>query len=184
MTTIYEKAPAECRDICDRMMKQYHGELTDFGVTVDLLLATMKVEENFKPGSVTLKLRGYPVAAYIKINPYKLRVQGHADAEMVIDGDRWPDMSDEQKDALMDHELEHLLLKKNKDGEVQFDDLDRPKLTMALHSHQFGWFDSIARRHGGNSFEVQQYTEFKCSMPRLWEREQPAQEQPAQESAA
>lgn len=173
MATIYERAPQECWEVCKRMMKQYHSELVDFGVTVDILLAMMKVEDNFKPGAVTLKLRGYPVAAYVKVNPYKLRVQGHADAEIVIDGDQWPHMTDAIKDALIDHELEHLVLKKNKEGEVQFDDLDRPKITLALHSHQFGWFDSIARRHGISSFEVQQYENFRSKQPQLWQNIEP-----------
>jgi hypothetical protein len=48
------------------------------------------------------------------------------------------------------------------------DDLDRPKLRVRKHDHQFGWFDSIARRHGPASFEVQQYRKFNESHRQLW----------------
>jgi hypothetical protein len=37
-----------------------------------------------------------------------------------------------------------------------FDALDRPKLAMRKHDHQFGWFDEVAQRHGEASPEVRQ----------------------------
>lgn len=169
MSTIYERAPAECWEICAKMMSLYHTELEEFGVTIDLLFATMR-PDSVKPGAVTLKLHGYQVAAYVKANPYKLRVQGHADAEIVIDGDRWHEWTDNMKLALMDHELEHIGLKKNKDGEQMYDDLSRPKLFTVPHDHQFGWFDSIARRHGAASFEQIQFNDFASLQPHLWSK--------------
>jgi hypothetical protein len=56
---------------------------------------------------------------------------------------------------LIDHELTHLAKK----GTI-FDPLDRPKLSMRLHDHQFGWFDQIAKRHGRASIEVKQVRAF------------------------
>ena len=56
---------------------------------------------------------------------------------------------------MIDHELTHLAKK----GTI-FDPLDRPKLSMRLHDHQFGWFDQIAKRHGRASIEVKQVRAF------------------------
>ncbi len=167
---LYQRASAECYDICNRMLEKYHGPLRDAGVTVDLLFATPKpaADGEIEPDAVALKHHGYQVAALCKQNAYKLRVQGHADAEIVVDGERWPAWSEEEREALIDHELEHLELKADRDGNVIRDDLDRPKLRIRLHDHEFGWFDSVARRHGKHSFEVQQYETFREAHRQLW----------------
>lgn len=167
---IYERAPVECQDIGARMMDKYHGELRDAGVTIDYLFAKKKPDSNgeIDPEVHALKLHGYPVAAMVRANSYKNRVLGHSDAEIIIDGDRWDEWSAEEKDALIDHEIEHLELKTDKDGLLRRDDLDRPMLRVKLHDHEFGWFDSIARRHGKHSFEVQQYEKFREAHRQTW----------------
>jgi hypothetical protein len=162
---IYSEAPAACAQIAERMMRKFHSELADAGVTLDFLFAMADPE---KDQVHALKLHGYACNAIVKVVPYKLRVQGHADAEIVIDGDQWPAWSDEEKDALIDHEIEHLELKRDKEGRVINDDIDRPKMSLRLHDHEFGWFDSIARRHGQASFEVQQYERFKEAHRQTW----------------
>lgn len=167
---LYEKALAECHAIRDRMLEKYHGGLHDAQVTIDLLFAKKRPDDSgeINPEGHALKLHGYPVAAMVKVNSYKARVQGHADAEIIIDGDRWHEWSQAEQDALIDHEIEHLELKTDKDGNVRRDDLDRPKLRVRLHDHEFGWFDSIARRHGKHSFEVQQFEKFREAHRQTW----------------
>ena len=59
-------------------------------------------------------------------------------------------------DAVLDHELSHLELVTDGYGNVKHDDLERPRLRIALHDWQFGWFDAVARRHGSDATEVQQ----------------------------
>ena len=81
---IYEKVPPEVREVCDRMLEKYHGPLKDAGVTIDLLFAKTDPE---KDEAVALKLHGYRANAIVKVIPYKLRVQGHGDAEIIVDGD-------------------------------------------------------------------------------------------------
>jgi hypothetical protein len=152
------------------MLERYHGPLRDSGVTVDVLFAKPKPagDGTIEADAVALKHHGYQVAGLCKVNSYKLRVQKHADAEIVLDGERWPTWSDDEKDALIDHELEHLELKTDKQGNVVRDDVGRPKLRIRLHDHEFGWFDSVARRHGKHSFEVQQYEQFREAHRQLW----------------
>lgn len=157
---IYEKAPAEAVEMVARMMERYHGPLRDAGVTVNLLFAHAKEDENEDKSAPALKLRGVQVAALVSIHNYKQRVQGLADAEIIFDGDRWDEWSPATKEALCDHELEHLTLVTDKDGNVKRDDIERPRLRMRLHDHEFGWFDAIARRHGNSAFEVQQAKQF------------------------
>lgn len=162
--TIYDKAPADVGKILGRMMKAHHADLEKHGVTVDLLAALADPESD----EPALKFHGYQCAAIVKVNAYKLRVQGHADAEIVIDGERWDEWSDAEKAAIIDHELEHLDLVVGKKGDVKLDKADRPKLRCKLHDHQFGWFDAIARRHKQHSIEVKQYEDFQLRRRQLW----------------
>jgi hypothetical protein len=156
------KAPAEVAELVNDLMERYHGPLHQHGVTVDLMMAFVRKDDNgdAAPEACAVKQHGYRVAACIRINSYKLRVQGHGDAEITLDGDRWDEWSDDEKEAILDHELEHLDLKFDPDGLLLRDDLDRPRLKLRTHDHQFGWFDSIARRHGPASLEVQQARKF------------------------
>src|SRR5581483_7031910 len=160
MGVIYTVAPKAVDKIVAAMMKQYHGPLESAGVTVGCLFASAPTDENGEKTGPAVKLHGYQCAAVVRIVGIKDRAKGISDVEIVIDGDRWDEWSDEEKDALIDHELEHVELVTDGEGAAKRDDLDRPKLRLRKHDRQFGWFDSIARRHGRHSFEVQQATEF------------------------
>ena len=161
MPTTYQKANIEVVELLNEVMATYHSTLTDAGVTIDLLIAYAD-EESEEPA---VKAHGYPAAAVVRNINLKDRVKGCADAEIVIDGDKFNEWTLNQVKALLDHELTHLELAYDKYGELKRDDLNRPKLTMRLHDRQFGWFDCVARRWGLDSFEAQQAME----MVKDWE---------------
>lgn len=165
---IFEKDPPGVGEIINRMIERYHGGLRDAGLTIDVLEARAKTDGNGDSEAVALKLHGYPCAATIKISSYKDRVLGRGDALLTVDGDQWDTFTDEQKEALIDHELEHLELRTDNDGLLIRDDMDRPKLQMRRHDHQFGWFDAIVRRHGDASLESQQLKQFTEKRRQLW----------------
>jgi len=128
----------------------------------DLAEAEVRISAFFawpgKNGGPAVKLHGYPCAAVVKINSNpKARMDGLPDATITIDGVGWADQwDDDQKRALIDHELHHVLVVRDKKtGEIKSDDSGRPKLAMKPHDWQFGGFDDIARRHGRAAFEVQ-----------------------------
>lgn len=136
------------------MHSQYHPEIE--GVTIGALFAFDE-----KSGEPVLKHQGYLASAVVSITPTKQRALGIADAVIVIDRAQWLGFTAAQKDALIDHELEHLDRVISKDTEDSpaapvFDSIGRPKLAMRRHDHQFGWFDDVARRHGEASCEVRQ----------------------------
>jgi len=164
----FRKASAEVNQIVEEMLEKYHGPLQEAGVQIECLFAYALQDENGDSTGPALKLGGYPCNAIVRVLNLKDRTVGRGDAEIVIDGDQWDTWSDEQKAALIDHEIEHLELKTDSNGLVVRDDLDRPKLRLKKHDHQFGWFDSIARRHGAASFEVQQYRELVVKRFQMW----------------
>jgi hypothetical protein len=131
------------------VMEEYHPELTKAEVKVGLL--AQWPGNNGDP----LKLHGYPCAATVKITPYRLRVQGIADAIITLDGPSWEDRPHEEQVAILDHELYHLETVRDEDGELVADDAGRPKLKLRLHDWSLGGFAEISRRHKNAALEVQ-----------------------------
>lgn len=167
---IYKKVPKTIDTQIAGLMKKYHGPLVEAKVTIDALFAEANAAGagTIAPDAHPVRHHGRPVMASIKVNSYKLRFQGHADAEITIDEDAWDKLSDAEQDALLDHELQHLELKTDKDGGVMRDDLDRPRILMRKHDHEFGWFDACARRHGTASLEVKELEAFLVKRKQLW----------------
>jgi hypothetical protein len=164
----YQVAPKEVNRSVERMMKKFHSELHDAKVTIDCLFAHATRDQNGDSVGPSLKHQGYPANAIIKIIGLKDRTAGRKDAELLIDGDQWDLWSEDEQDALIDHELTHLELKTDAEGCVKRDDLDRPLLKIRKHDHQFGWFDCVARRHGEAAFEIRQWKEFDGKYRQLW----------------
>lgn len=157
MPTIYERCDADAPQtkVIAAMMHKYHVDLEKAGVTIECLLATNA------EGKSPLKLHGWPCFATIKVMSYKDRVAGAADARMMIDLDKWAELHEDQRNALVDHELEHLELIINpKNNQVKRDDLNRPRMRLKPHDYELSGFGSVARRHKDASIEVKSYIDF------------------------
>lgn len=165
---IYKKEPADIREVVDRMVEKFHGGLHDANVKIDILGAWAATDLNGDTEAVALKLHGYPCQATMAVVSYKNRVLGGGDALLTVDIENWEELSEAEREALIDHELEHLELRTDKDGLLQRDDLDRPKMHIRRHDHSFGWFDSVARRHGSASIEIKQLRDFNAAHEQLW----------------
>jgi hypothetical protein len=155
MATIYEKADDQLVAQMQRMLNTWHPGLRDAGVKVDVVVAHARKDDHGQPMGPAIKHHGVVVAAYVRILGLKDRVMGRGDAEIVLDGDRWDEWATEKQNALFDHELEHLQLRTDA-GVVVRDDFNRPLLKIKPHDYEFGWFLSIAERHGEMSFEREQ----------------------------
>jgi len=156
-------SPAPDADTCiTRIQEDYHAELDEVTVSALFVFDTEAAE-------AVLKHQGYPAAAMVRITPLRERALRPADANIVIDRCTWLTLSQRQRDALIDHELTHLTRVLDKEtGNPVFDALDRPKLAMRRHDHQFGWFDEIAQRHGDASPEVRQAKQLMQSSGQLY----------------
>lgn len=151
----YQRADREAKDLLMNVMDLHHTELSEAGLKIDLLWAFGPVDKDGQKIGPAIKHQGYEAAGVAKITTLKDRAKGLGDAEIVVDGDRWPHWGEAKRRALLDHELQHLELV-NIDGEDATDDLGRPLLKTRRHDHQFGWFDAVARRNGEASLEVEQ----------------------------
>lgn len=169
MPVVYQKCGADVVAKAKAVMKQFHPDLVKVEAKVTYLFAIAEKNEHGEPLSPAVTLGGYPCLAKVKVIGLKERADGRADAEVVIDQDAWDGMTDQQQDALLDHELHHLDPKRDPEtGDFVSDDIGRPKFNMRRHDHQFGWFDVVARRHGDASFEVKQAKQFADACGQLY----------------
>lgn len=150
MPSIYVAATTEVLALVEETKRIHHTRLCEAGVTVSVVMAEAAVDDNGDPKGNAIEVRGQACWGKIKITPPELRVLGVADAQMMLDGDRWVLLSREEQMAIIDHELAHLELT----GEA--DDGGRPKLKMRHHDIEIGWFEDVEQRHGDSSQERQQ----------------------------
>lgn len=185
----YRKPNADERALLGEAIRKYHDRLIAYGVTIDLLVAYATRTEKGEMRGTAISHGGYAAMATVKVNPLKARVLGSGDALVTIDGDRWIDFEEAEHLAILDHELTHLDLVYDDDGElpaavieaaeanptkerprpIRLDDEGRPRLRIRLHDHQFGWFDDVVKRHGRQSVEWGQFEKFRGgSLEQLW----------------
>lgn len=161
MSTVYDRAPASVAKRGQRIIEQYHSALKAAAATIDYAFA-------FNDEGPAVTGNGYPADAKVKVVSLKDRALGRADAEIIIDANRWESFTDAEQDALLDHEIQHLKVRTNAVGAILYDDCKRPKLQLRNHDHQFGWFDCIARRHGLASGEVRQAMAFVAEVGKVY----------------
>ena len=149
----YSIANEEVNLTIQKVMKENHGELHAAGVTITALIA--RSEEG-----PALKVGGKEALGCIRVTKLTERTLGLGDALMILDGESMIAWSSKRLQAVIDHELRHLMLAKNKKtGQIQLDDEGRPKLRIRPHDFEFGWFARTAELYGEESYEVSQARE-------------------------
>jgi hypothetical protein len=128
-------------------MRKWHPDLIAADATITFLFAC-------NPESPALTHGGYPAAALCKVNSLKDRVAGLADLTIMLDVGRWESLSEESQSALLDHELHHAEVVRNKVGAIKYDDANRPKIRLRKHDFQIGGFHAIASRHKHHALEM------------------------------
>lgn len=153
----YQKCGEDVSGMVDGLILAHHDDLQKAAVSVECLYAyAPRSAATGEPTGPAIKFAGWPAAAIVRINSIKDRVEGKADATIIIDGDTWKDRPEPEKLALLDHELTALEVQRDKTGNVKLDDSCRPKLKKCLADWRCEGFVSVARRHKDASLEVQQ----------------------------
>jgi hypothetical protein len=183
--TFYSVADDATLILLAEVKRKWHRSLHDADVRVGVLFAA---NENGDP----IKAGGYPALAQIKIVSLKDRLTKEFDAELLIDLAEWDDLSHAEREALIDHELTHLVLaessyRQERDanghtipdpvtGEpkevIQFkvDDLNRPKLKIRKGDFNLGdGFDSVIKRHRTSALEFIHLRKLHSRAERLYD---------------
>lgn len=165
MANRYAKIDKDTKSIMDEVLKTHQKDLYSNNVKFDALFGYAPVNDEGEQTGPALKVHGFPTNSISRIVNLRDRVKGNADAEIILDGDSWVNLTKEQKAAVIDRALQHFELARNIDGEVITDTHGRPKLKMRQADWALMMFNSIAIRHGAASPEVEQLKIFtdKCS---------------------
>lgn len=142
------------------ILAQYedHAATLQAKVKIDFLFAHPTMDGEGKETGPALTKNGVKALGLCKVVPSDMRVNGNGDVIIKIDADWWNNATVKQRTALLDHELTHISVIV-KGGVIQTDDVGRPKLRLRKHDYEFGWFKSVAARHGNNSIEREQAAE-------------------------
>lgn len=160
MATVYGKCDASVAQIVDEMIEAHFPDLKEAEVKVQCMFADAGADAEGDPVPA-VKLHGLPCEAVVKINATKDRAEGKADATITIDKRVWDDKDDRQKQALMHHELYHLIVKRDDVGQIETDDLGRPKLKMRQHDWEIAGFLSTVKLFGEAATEVKAAKAFR-----------------------
>jgi hypothetical protein len=151
----FTRADKEVTDLAKEIITEHCEELGAVGVTFDILMAHAPENDAGEKTGPALKLHGYPCGGIISIQSLKNRVIGSSDALILLDADQWQDMEENDRKALLHHELHHVTISRDVEGGVIYDTHGRPKLKLRLHDVQVGWFTHIAKIYKEHSGEVQ-----------------------------
>lgn len=151
----YDAAPPEVEEYATELRALYHDKLDECQVRVGYLMARATRNEDGDRIGVAIKLHGTRALAKVKINSLADRAEGKPDATITIDGDEWPDWSEERQRAVIDHELHHIEVVYERDSQTVWktDDLGRPVLRLRPHDFDVRGFDVIRARWGMASIE-------------------------------
>jgi hypothetical protein len=149
MTKRYEMASSDLTSCIEKVRGAYYGEALQ-GVEVGALFIADD------SGEKCLMHQGYPASALCRLVPGRDRAAGLPDAQIIVDRAVWQMLNAKEKAGLIDHELHHIEVVYDEDGNMRCDAQDRPQLRIRKHDRQFGWFDEVAQRHGEHSMEVRQ----------------------------
>lgn len=149
-TRVEKVTEQEVPKMAKALMERFntHHPLVEAGVRIDLMFAFGDRDENDNVIAPALKHQGYPALGIARKLALKDRAKGLGDAEICLDYDWWKNADEEQKAALLDHELHHIAVV---DGKK--DAIGRPVIKMRKHDVQVGWFATIAHRHAQHSQE-------------------------------
>jgi hypothetical protein len=157
MATMYRKADPDTAEMLGRVMKECHKLLVEATVRVGVLLASTEIDQEGRPKSAPVKSHGVPCVAKTRLINRKQRLQGVPfEAVIEIDEHRWELMTEEAQEAVIDHELTHLELKRDPDTNLPLSDDDgRPKLKLLPDDWVLTGFADVVRRRGRWAIEAQ-----------------------------
>lgn len=164
----FKNAPPEIYDTAGRIIAEHYGEFLAIGVTLNILFAYAPENEEGEKVGTALKSHGVPADGIASVTPLKYRVLGCADGQIALDGDRFENLTAEQAEALIAHELHHFVIARKADGEVIYDTHGRPKLKLRHHDIEMGWFIDIAKRYGMDSGECRQAQEIVQTLGQIF----------------
>lgn len=157
MSKVYEEAPPAAYDLLRRALA-HHPELVQHELAVKLVFVSKldRDEELVR----CLRCHGANADAIISLFRGKQRLYNPGlDAEITIDLAVWKDADERRQLALLDHEITHLELVRNKDMSVRLMDDGRPRYKLKPDDFTLTGFYATVRRYGEHATEQRAVTQ-------------------------
>jgi len=151
MTTFYLMGTDEDTRLLAEVLTKWHADLAEHDVKIAFVRAQRADDEP------AVRHHGYPALATVRVVPLKDRLLKGCDAELLVDESAFRQLSSKAKLALLDHEMTHLALRRDRQtGQVKTDDLGRPKLRTRKGDWNAGdGFGEVCQRHGEQAIEFE-----------------------------
>ncbi len=145
----YTKAGEDVMSIVRDVMDKHHSHLVALELRVGVILVESEDDEP------AIQVHGSPAAAKISRVPLKRRLFMPLDVVIEVDQSVWDELSDPQQQALFDHELSHVVVKKKRNDLIDFDADERPKLMLVPDDWVLSGFRDVVERWGADALEAQ-----------------------------
>ncbi len=140
--------------VLNRMMADHHRRLAAEKVRVAVLMIHPPVNKDGDKIGPAIKHAGVEVAGRIKVATARERVLAEVEAIMEIDAEFWDTLVIESQAALIDHELEHLVILIDKEGVTRRHPGNLPVLATQPDDWMLTGFRSVVDRHGAHALEA------------------------------
>ena len=154
MPKTFKKADEQSRKLFDRATKNWHPEIVAANLRVALIFVEPACNKDGEPSAPAITTAGMRVAAKTRCVTRKRRVYNPHDVEIEIDALLWGQLSEQERLALLDHELHHVEVFKSKSGAFLTENDDRPVVRLFKDDYMLTGFVAVAKRHGESSLEV------------------------------
>ena len=137
----YQKCPKAVGELVEVLLNKFdtHRPLVATDIKIDLVFAYADEDEKGRLLNDALSKDGIKALGITRNVSLKHRALGHGDAEIALDANWWGSATAEEQAALLDHELHHIAVKSDKQGNVRYDDLGRPIIKLRKHDVEVGW---------------------------------------------
>ena len=157
----YYIAEDSVREVFEKTMEEFHEELVDVELTFTVLMAVAVDREGALKNEPTLMSRGHRVAARVRKTNGAQRAAGMTDVVFEVDAQLYEGLTDAERVALVDHELEHVELVLDEDEHVRLGVDLRPVLRVKPHDAEIGVFYGVVERHGAAALDFQMAEELR-----------------------
>ena len=154
----YEKVSLVDEQILENLLKEERYQFfEDYEVKVVMFFKYGKRDKDVNLKKNAISKNGAPCAAQVRLISAFNRQTDNYDVKIILDGDIWKDLSKEERIAVVDHELSHIQIVVDADGEPVMinEQSDKVKLKCIHDDIQMWGFSEIIDRHGKNSQELQ-----------------------------
>jgi len=137
------------------VLRRYHEELLQVEVRIGCTMVRPAKDRDGRPKGPAISKAGVTCTACIWLTTARDRIHMPYEAIIEIDADRWDTLSERERKALLDHEVTHLVLQKDKTGGPVTDDDLRPRLRTRPDEWTLTGFAEVVNRHGESALEWQ-----------------------------